>query len=260
MKLALFAFLSGGFLCAAAGGAVIGTDSFDYPDGTITGQSGGTGWTWHNANQTQTNSGGKSTWGVGAWGGAINWGNYTVNGGALYTDDGGAIRAFGGNAWEAAFEAKGCVYYGVRYTPLEEQSWAGISGYDFDGERFFFGFTGGSFGIDTWASDNAGYWLSGIVPNVNQTYRLACAIDYDNDQLRLWVNPDASDYDNGPLNNTADLTGTYTGGNWNNQVRLASGNNCKWDNLLVATSFSQVPEPATMLLLLGGLGMLLRRR
>jgi len=262
MSRVLFAFLSSAFLCAAAGATVIGTDSFDYPDGTIDGLSGGTGWTWHNASQTQTNSGGKSAWGVGAWGGAINWGNYALSGHALNTNNGGAIRAFGGNAWEAAFEAKGCVYYSVKYTPLEGQSWAGISGYDFDGERFFFGFTGGSFGIDTWPSDNPGYWLSGIPANLNQTYLLACAIDYDNDQLRLWIDPDGSDYDNGAANNTADVIGTYTGGNWNNQVRLASGNACTWDDLVVATTFSEVPEPATMCLLaaFGGMAAFARRR
>lgn len=242
-------------VAGSANAVIIGSDSFNYADGTIDGQNGGTGWAWHNANGTQSNSGGVSTWGIGAGGGSINWGNYQINGGALMTSNGGAVRGFGGNAWEAAFEAAGTVYFGVDFTQVANDiGWGGVSGYDFDGERFFFGYTGGSFGIDSWPCDDPQYALTGIVPVVGQAYRLVGAIDYDNNLLKLWVNPDASDFDNG-LINSANITATYGGGNWTNQVRLASGNTVMWDNLTVANEFSSVvPEPTTLALLgLGGL-------
>ncbi|MBN2212199.1 MAG: trypsin-like peptidase domain-containing protein [Sedimentisphaerales bacterium] len=239
----LLVMMVGSLLTGVVKAEVIGTDNFNYPDGQIDGKNGGTGWTWHNASGTQTNSGGKSTWGVGAWGDPLNWGMRDISGGALYTTDGGAIRAYGGNAWEASFEGAGCVYYSVKFTMLEDQWWCGVSGYDFDGERFFFGKPSGEsvFGIDSWPSDDPGYWLSSINVSVNQTFHLICAIDYDGNQLRLWINPSVSDYDNGAADNTADVAGAYAGGNWNNQIRLASGGACMWDNLIVANSFADLP-------------------
>ena len=264
MKRVLGAVVASLVVCATAGATVVGVDHFDYADGSIDGLSGGTGWAWDNATQTQSNSGGISIWGIGSGGESINWGTYAVSGGALNTSNGGAVRGFGGDAGAAAFQATGLVYYGVKFTPIGEQSWAGISAFDYNNERFFFGITGGVLGIDTWACDaptDPSVTPTSIVPVPGQTYQLAAAIDYDGNELRMWVDPDGSDYDNGVGDNTADAVAAYTGGNWNNQVRLASGNNVLWDDLIVATTFSEVPEPATLMLLgLGGLALYLRRR
>ena len=261
MCAAFMALVLGICVATVARGTVIGIDNFDYVDGTIDGNSGGTGWAWDNGSQTQTNPDGISVWGIGQSGGEINWGNREVSGGALITNDGGAVRAYGASANPAALQASGVVYYGVDYTPVGGQSWAGISGFDFDNERFFFGLTSGFFGITSWPSDNAGEVLTTMVPVDGQTYRLVTAIDYDGDQLRMWIDPTGADYDNGALDNSADVALAYTGGNWNNQVRLASGNQVIWDNLIVATTFESIPEPSTLVLLaMGGLVVLLRRR
>ena len=226
-------------LAGMAAAQVIGTDSLDYPDGSIQGLSGGEYWTWNNITKTHTN--GKSAWNV-------LWGNVVLTDKALYTTDGGALRDYGSNRDDAAFRAAGVVYYSVRFSALDVQGWAGMSGFDFNDERLFFGMPGGQgdaslgkFGID----GSAGKWLSDIQVNQDQVYLLISAIDYDGDQVRLWVNPDADDWDNGAADNSADVKGFYDGTNWNTGVRLASGGPSRWDDLKVANSFLDlVPKTA----------------
>lgn len=229
-------------LLAGMGAAqMIGTDSFDYPNGSLVGLAGGEYWTWNNTTKDHTN--GKSAWNV-------LWGYVALNDKALYTTDGGALRDYGANRNDAAFQAGGVVYYRVQFTALGDQGWCGMSGYDFGDERIFFGMPGGQgdvplgkFGIEV--TENGGKWLSNIQVEQGQTYLLLCAIDFDGDQLRMWVNPDADDWDNGAANNSADVKGTYTRTNWNTGVRLASGGPCRWDDVMVANSFwDLVPRAA----------------
>ena len=248
---------------SVAGAESIGTDSFDYADGAIDGMTGGIGWGWDNLAKDQTPT-------VSDW--DLVWGNAGVQGQSLVTDGGGAYRQYNGpgegsandpetDERVGAFRGEGVVYYGVNYTQLDSQGWSGISGFDFGGERIFFGMPGGqgNFGID---ESGVGQSNTDIAVVVGESYRLVSAIDFDGDQLRLWVNPDAGDFDNGALDNSADVTREYFGTNWNTAVRLASGGPTQWDDLIVATEFgAAVPEPATLSLLgLGGLAMLRRKR
>ncbi|MBN2211685.1 MAG: immunoglobulin domain-containing protein [Sedimentisphaerales bacterium] len=253
MKKALFGLLAIAFLCAAAEAVVVGIDKFDYSDGQIDNANGGTGWAWHYATQTQTNSLGMAPWGW-SYFGNINSGTRDVSSQALYTTNGRAMRAYGKEEWEASFTGAGLFYYSVDVTALDTQDEFGIRGYNFVWERVFFGKVSGQayFGITANHDGNPytpAYTSISVVED--QAYHLVCAVDYNGDQLRLWVNPDNNDYDNGAGDNTADaiLTG-YDSGNWNSGLGLSSTGSCKWDNLIVATTFEQVqykaenPDPA----------------
>jgi hypothetical protein len=227
-------------LTGMAAAQVIGIDSFDYPNGSPGGLAGGEYWMWNNIAKTHTN--GKSAWNV-------LWGNVVLNNKAIYTTDGGALRDYGANRNDAAFRAAGVVYYRVQFTALGDQGWCGMSGYDFGSERIFFGMPGGQgdvplgkFGIEI---SGGSKYLSATSVTRDQVYLLLCAIDFDGDQVRMWINPDADDWDNGAANNSADVKGTYTGTNWNTGVRLASGGPCRWDDVMVANTFwDLVPKTA----------------
>nr|WP_226895579.1 PEP-CTERM sorting domain-containing protein [Luteolibacter marinus] len=83
-------------------------------------------------------------------------------------------------------------------------------------------------------------------------------LDFDNDLLGLWVDPDGSD-----TVTSHDVSAAYTGGNWSSALRLASGHESTWDDLRVGTTFADVapvPEPSTGLLGLAAAGLLFTRR
>lgn len=219
-------------LVGVANAEIIGAETFDYPNGAIAGLTGGEFWMWNNVVQDHTND--KTAW-------EVLWGNVVLQGQALYTHDGGALRNYGSNLNDAAFRASGVVYYSVLFTSVSNPDWGGISGYDFGDERLFFGMPGAQgdvkyFGVD----GGAGRGLTDIPIELEREYHLICAIDFDGSQIRMWVDPDADDWDHGAADNSADIRRDYFGTNWNTGVRLASGGNCKWDNLVVATDFWDV--------------------
>lgn len=250
LSLALVVLLMG-----AVQAEIIGVDYFDYPNGNVAGKSGGLYWDWDNVAKTHTGT-------VSNWNNVF--GNANVQDGKLVSSNGGARREYNGPSEGTgesderlgAFRAAGTVYYGVQMTQVVENPWCGFSGYDFGEERIFFGQPGGQasgsmfFGIEISGGAKA---LSTIPVIVGQTYHLVSAIDFDGDQLRLWVNPNGDDWDNGASDNSADVTLAYTNTNWNTSVRLASGAQTQWDNCMVATTFSELllgtalnPSPANL--------------
>ena len=249
--------------------AVIATEGFAYADGSVVGQTGGTGW-----NYERTDEPGAPAQTASNWNDAF--GTHSITVGALVTNNGGVFREFGGitegtgstsNEREGAFRASGAMFFSTVMTvaamsPEGENQWAGVSSLDFGTERIFFGMPGQTgatrfFGI---AAPGFGADTIGTIPVVGgTTYTIVGMLDFDNDVLGLWVNPDGSD-----TSSSFDVSKSYNGTNWSSALRLASGTSVTWDNVTVGTAFSDVvvPEPSSPLLVLGSAGILilLRRR
>src|SRR5690606_37487031 len=99
--------------------------------------------------------------------------------------------------------------------------WSGISSYDFGTERIFFGMPGQNtetryFGIEI--ANNGPKAFSTIPVVGGETFTVVGMVDFDNDLLGLWVNPDGSDDAT-----TYDVSLEYTGTNWATGIRFASG-------------------------------------
>ncbi len=245
--------------------AIIGIEGFDYNDGPIAGQTGGTGWDYLRTAEPDAAPQSPS-----------NWNNVTaepqVQGGVLVTSGNSARREFGGltegsgagsNEREGAFRGAGVVYFAVNWsvdTLLDEGAtqWSGFSSYDFGAERIFFGLPGQATAARYLGVAGAVGGLTTIAVEAGVTYQLVGAVDFDADLVKLWVNPDAADFDNGATH-SADLAVPYDGTNWSTAVRLGSGAGftTTWDDLLVTDSFANivVPEPATGVLAVLGLGL-----
>jgi hypothetical protein len=263
-EIQLAAWAAAGVMVSAltAGAAPVGTDNFTYPNGSIAGRTGGTGWAFKQYPEAGAPASAPSDWDVA-------FGTANVTGGKLVTLESGAIREYNGpsegvtapsNEREGAFQGTGKVFYGVDMVRQAGADWSGASSFDFGAERIFFGVPSGQganafFGIE---ESGVGKDMTTVPVVAGQTYRVVAEIDYDADQLKLWVDPGAGD------EASPDATRAYAATNWSSAVRLASGGtgSTSWDNFAVGTTFADVvPEPAT-LAWLGGVGALalLRRR
>lgn len=271
-----------------AGSLPVGSDSFDYPDGTILGLDGGTGWEWDATAQAQTAppASAYTQFQAGR--------NDIVNNQFRSFNNGGLARAYTGDTVTLGGINTGVVYFSTTMERVGTfTTYSGVSSMEGTSERVFFGVPSSNntlkkFGIQQVGSstlnDGPGGGISlsggnantadpafGIIAADDTSYTMIGVIDFDNDLLGLFIDPDANDFWNGP-SNTADVTRPYTASNFSNGVRLRSGGGNAtngvviWDNLAVYTGAS-VPEPAAlgMVLLGGGAGMLtlarrLRRR
>ena len=221
---------------------LIGSDTFTYANGLINGRNGGTNWDFDN---TTNNNGfigfqraGASTWDT-------VFGTPTVATNTLTTQDSGAKREFGFPG-----EIEGCVnqdggtryksvYYRVTMTRSAGATWAGMSAYDFANERIFFGVPSDpnpSSGLREFGIGENGVTYTGVAANTG-TYTLVSKIDFVNDKISLWVNPDLTQPE-GPPN----ATRIYLGDNWNSAIRLGSGGSgaTTWDDVAVGTSWQAV--------------------
>lgn len=260
--------IASGFLTLASQAALIATENFDYADGSVVGQTGGTGWNYERTDEPAAPPQSPSNWNNA-------FGSHQIVSSALVTDNGGVLREFGGategtgssNEREGAFRASGTMFFSTTITvaamlPEGQNQWAGVSSFDFGAERIFFGMPGQTgatrfFGI---AAPGFGADTIGTIPVVaGTTYTIVGMLDFDSDLLGLWVDPNGSD-----TAASFDVSKAYTGTNWSTALRFASGTSVTWDNVKVGTSFGDVvvPEPSAPLLALGAAGFffLIRRR
>ncbi|MGB0991238.1 MAG: PEP-CTERM sorting domain-containing protein [Akkermansiaceae bacterium] len=265
----LTALLAVAAISGSSSAAIIGIETFD-TNGAIAGQTGGTGFNYDNLNSTVTGT-------------TSDWDNVTgapsVSGGVLNVNASSAKREFNGNIEGAgggdgpdterngAFRGSGAVFFKWDMTRSNTSSWSGLSSYDFSGgtaEKLFFGVSNG--GTDEVRLEISGGGAStdtGLFVADGSTNTFMGVVDFDNDLIGIWLNPDGADNWDGS-GGTADGTVAYTGSNWSTAARLGGGNDASFDNLIVGTTFAEVqsvPEPSsTALLGLGGIALLMRRR
>jgi hypothetical protein len=251
-----------------AGAALVGSDRFDYPDGSIDGGAGGVGWSAERTDEPGAPPPAPSDWDMTS---EVNIPR--IIRGTLVTIISSADREYNGpsagatapsNEREGAFRGTGTVFYGFDMSREPGAGRSGASSVEFGAERVFFGVPGDQdfhrafFGIE---ETGVGRTLGTVPVIADRTYRLVTELDFDGDQLKLWVDPTPGD------ESRPDVTRPYTGTNWSTAVRLSSesafsAGAATWDNLAVGTRFSDVvPEPTTAAWLVGiGALALLRRR
>jgi len=185
-------------VAVAGSSVIIGQDEFSYADGVIAGRNGGTNFDFDNT----TNNGGfigftretASTWDA-------VFGAPSIVAGKLTTQESGAKREYGapseanGAVNDAGSSAYRQVYYRVQMTRTAGATWTGISSYDFNTEQIFFGVpfnvNPGS-GVREFGIEQGGVTYSGVPVVDGQTYNLVAKLDFVNDTLALYVDPNFS--------------------------------------------------------------------
>ena len=234
IKRAVMAAVSVAFVCSGAAQAtVIGTETFAYPDGAIAGKTGGTGWQYEQFDEGATPEGPSD------WDNALGAPN--VVGGTLVTSDSSAYREYHGtvegvgspsNEREGAFRGERVAYYKFTFNTSSNNLTAGISLFDFDTEKMFFGQPSklSQFGIGIAGGGNV---MTGIGVTPGQTYTIVGEHNYDRDRATIWVNPGATD------KTAPDARRSFTGTHWISKLRLASTNTTIWHDVVVATTFGE---------------------
>ncbi len=217
---------------------IVGIEPFVYADGPIAGKAAGSYWDFKNVSPV-AHTGISSTW-------SNDTGAPNVISGKLVTTNNSARRQYNGASESDGavneFNVNKQVYYRVTVTTGPTlPTFFGLSSYDFASERIFFGKTFGSanFGIQ-----DAVLLTNSVVPVApNTTYVLVARLDYDDNLIRLYVNPDLGASE--PA--TAPVSASYTDTYWSTEVRLASGTGgtVTWDDLVVANEWENLRSLVT---------------
>ena len=223
---------------SAANAVVVGLDSFDYPDGPISVQNGGYGFSFDN--NTDTQDGNVSIWENLAGGTAD-----VVN---------GKVELYGGAGWNAIKRKNNADEWGVgpfkpensdifwvaaTVTIDEAQTWLGVSAQDGGDERIKFGipFQTGElryFGVN---NENTGVnAMTNILVEVGETYRIVGVLDFPAAKAKIWIDPDIND-----TKDTADaVINNLNMGNWISGVRLGNDQKATWDDVNVGTTYADM--------------------
>jgi hypothetical protein len=240
---------------------LVGLEFFDdYTDGTIAGFTGGHGWDYDNVARDETFTGHttlKSPW--------INIvGVSMIKSGTLLTRTSSAKRAFHGGSvhmksmvgeksgsWQEDAAATGVngsdlLYVKVNLTPQEGISWCGMSLYDFERERIFFGVPAAAnpksgrqeFAIEQ--ASNGAKAFSGVGVTSSGSYTMVARLDFANSRVDLRVNPELSDSEeSSPIAATLQIIPRQMNATG---VRLGSGGTgaAVWDELVVGTTWDSL--------------------
>ncbi|MFN7561792.1 MAG: PQQ-dependent sugar dehydrogenase, partial [Prosthecobacter sp.] len=221
---------------------LIGSDTFTYANGSIAGRNGGVNWDFDN--QDGDGFVGLRREGSSTWDSVFGTPNIAAN--ELSTMDSAAKREFGfPNEGDGAVSETGGirykqVYYRVKMRRAAGATWGGVSMYDFNTERIFFGvdFNPPTVGGPRHFAIGQGGVTYTSIPAVDATdYVIVAKIDYQNDKLSLWVNPDLTQPEGAP-----NATRPWQSDNWNTALRLGSGGSgaTTWDDLAVGTSWGAI--------------------
>lgn len=236
---------------------LVGGERFEYPDGPISGKSGGLYWDADNSTENDLFVGHTDT--PSDWDAAF--GSPQVVAGALVTQESGAKREYDGPGEgaqagsgeragavneEPAFESH-VIYYKFEMTRGADATWSGASSYDFGSERYLFGVPGAAnpvSGLREFAIHdlNTNQWAySGIVPVAGRKYMLVAKLDFDADVAALYLDPDL---DQGEALNAPVASYLHTSANWSSAIRLASGGagQVAWDNVRVAYAWDDLRD------------------
>ncbi|MEP2775550.1 MAG: choice-of-anchor Q domain-containing protein [Luteolibacter sp.] len=229
---------------------IIGYDNFDsYPDGSLDGMTGGKFWDWDNRVGSASHTGQTASW--------REVGTASIAGGKLITQSGGCLRSYNGTSLGAApsDEANGgingsassfhkVIYYRVDITrSIGSTGFAGLSSFEFGAEPLFFGvpFTFGRapfFGLV-----DGGNFFSTRVANVDQIYTMVVKIDFEGDELKMWLDPDLTQPE---ASNVPIFSKAYTNEDLSTAIRLASSSETTWDNLIVTAGSGAWEELGTI--------------
>ncbi|MBL9115344.1 MAG: immunoglobulin domain-containing protein [Verrucomicrobiaceae bacterium] len=248
------------FACCAipAHAIIIGVEQFDYPDGAIAGQSGGTFWNWRNRTPAARTAG-TSDWDNVENAPSIASGRLVMGGSGqnavireyngpgegasvdIDRDDGlGAINNFVGGI---SFQEKKVYYRVTVRTGATLPDYFGLSSHDFSTEKLFFGKRGGSstFGLESVGGSGTNGTRT-IDPNT--TYTLVVRIDYVAGTIALFVDPSLNVDETSQLS----ISRTFDTSFWSTAVRLAAGGGgdpVQWDDLVVATTWEDLGTVVT---------------
>src|SRR5262249_55558567 len=118
----------------------------------------------------------------------------------------------------------------------------GLSSQDFGTERILFGKPSGqsNFGVQIIGGQA---FVSTVPIRTNTAYTLVARLDFDDNLIRLYINPDLSGSE--PTNAT--VSAAYPDTFWSTAVRLGSGlgGAVSWDNLAVGTSWDDLRTVVT---------------
>jgi len=244
---------------------IIGIERFDYADGAIAGKNGGTGWDYKNT-APAGHDGTPSTWDnlFGGTGPVVVSGMLSTNLATAKREFNGPGNGTGSEEDNGGFtdgRVNQVLYMRVILTTQASlPDVIAFSAEGFGTERIIFGKRSGQsfFGIE---AAGFGSVNSTVTVQPNSTYTLVAKVDYVANQLSLFVDP---------LLGIAEpaaqaVLGGYTSANATTAVRLGtSSGTVLWDNLLVATSWSDLRTIVTTPLdeddgsLGGGTGVSLR--